>query len=152
MTRLFLSFLIGLALASCGQAQPNDMPPPQVPTGYLYRVTTAAPGQVVYVCGQRPFDANGSLVGPGNLGAQTRQVFENLKASLQTVDMTLRNVTQVTYSVKEVSTRVDSSKTQALNTISALYFATTPGLVDMKGVSLLGRDDVLIEIEVIAVK
>lgn len=152
MIKLILSVLIGVVLASCGQAQPNDMPPPQVPTGYLYKVTTGAPGQLIYVCGQRPFDANGDLVGPGNLGLQARQVFENLKNSLQTVDMTLHNVTQVTYSVKGASTRVDSSKIQALTTLATTYFVNMPNIVEMKGVSTLVRDDVLIEIEVIAVK
>ncbi len=152
MKKLLVSFLIGLVLASCGQAQPREMPQPQVPTGYLYKVTAAIPGKLVYVCGQRPFNTNGELVGPGNLGAQVRQVFDNLRIALQTVDMTLGNVTQVTYSVKETSGIVDSSRIQTLNTLSATYFAKVPGIVEMKGVPLIVRDDVLIEIEVIAVK
>lgn len=152
MKKLLVSFLIGLIMASCGQAQPREIPQPQVSAGYLYKVTAALPGQLVYVCGQRPFNANGELVGSGNLGAQARQVFDNLQTALQTVDMTLRNVTQVTYSVKETSGTVDSSKIQALNTLSATYFAKVPGIVEMKAVPLITRDDVLIEIEVIAVK
>lgn len=152
MTKLILSLLIGLVLVGCGKAQPSEMPQPQMPSGYLYEVSTAIPGQKVYVCGERPFNSKGELVGQGNLTLQTRQVFENITAALKTVDMTLRNVTQVKYSVKGTSDKVDSSSAQALNSLSATYFTTPPKITEMKGVSQIVRDDILIEVEVIAVK
>ncbi len=150
MIKLFLPFLIGLLLTSCGQAQPSETP--QVQRGYLYKVEAAVPGKEVYICGQRPFDVNGELVGAANLSLQTRQVFENLKASLETVNMNLLNVTQVTYFVKGTSTKVDTASVQTITAQSMNYFSRLPGIVDMKSVSQNVRDDVLIEIEVIAVK
>ncbi|WP_020600368.1 RidA family protein [Spirosoma panaciterrae] len=144
--------LIWLALASCSQAQTPVLP--KAPTGYLYKVEPGIPGKTVYVCGQRPFNEAGELVGPGDLTAQTRQVFENIKTSLATVNMTLQDITQITYSVKEStgSTQVSSANAQSVQAVQATYFAQPPKLVEQKGVGQTVRDDVLIEIEVIAVK
>lgn len=144
--------MLWLALASCSQAQPPT--PVKVPSGYLYKVDTGIPGQTVYVCGERPFNTNGDLVGAGDLGAQTRQIFENLKTSLATVDMSLADVSQIKYSVKDGTgtTLVSETDSQLLTTIQATYFTTTPKIVEMKSVTQTVRDDVLIEVEVIAVK
>ncbi|GAB4041476.1 RidA family protein [Spirosoma gilvum] len=148
----FRNVLIWLALASCSQAQTPALP--KVPMGYLYKVEPGIPGKIVYICGQRPFNDAGELVGPSNLTAQTRQVFENIKKSLATVDMTLKDITQITYSVKEATgtTQVSSVNAQSVKAVEASYFAQSPKLVEQKGVSQTVREDVLIEIEVIAVK
>jgi 2-iminobutanoate/2-iminopropanoate deaminase len=150
MIKLLLSLVIGLVLVSCGRAQPIE--PPHTPTGYLYKVEPGIPGKQVYVCNQRPFTVTGELVGPGNLRAQAQQVFENLKNSLQSVDMTLRNVTQVTYSIRGTSVTVDTTNARVLSNLSTAYFTQVPNIVEMKNVSQLAREDVLIEVEVIAVK
>lgn len=150
MIKLFFYVLCGLILTACAKAQPSDTP--QIPSGYLYKVTTAVLGKDVYICGQRPFNANGELVGVGDLTLQTKQVFENIKASLQTVNMTLRDVTQVTYMLKSASTRVDSTQARAVNMLAIGYFTQVPAIVEMKSVSQNVRDDVLIEIEVVAIK
>ncbi|GAB4016714.1 RidA family protein [Spirosoma sp. KCTC 42546] len=146
------NFLLWIVLASCSQAQPPT--PVKVPSGYLYKVDTGIPGQTVYVCGERPYNTNGDLVGSGDLGAQTRQIFENLKTSLATVNMSLTDVTQVKYSVKDGTgtTLVSDADSQLLKTIQATYFATAPKIVEMKSVTQTVREDVLIEVEVIAVK
>ncbi|WP_052731144.1 RidA family protein [Spirosoma radiotolerans] len=150
MIKLLFSLVIGLVLVSCGRAQPIE--PPHVPTGYLYKVEPGIPGKQVYVCNQRPFTVTGELVGPGNLRAQAQQVFENLKTSLQSVDMTLRNVTQVTYSIRGTSVTVDTTNARVLSNLGTAYFTQVPNIVEMKNVSQLAREDVLIEVEVIAVK
>lgn len=151
MNQLF-SLLIGFMLTSCSPAETTESPKFQ--TGYLYKVESAIPGKEVYICGQRPFNASGELVGPGNLSVQTKQVFDNLQESLRTVGMTLRNVTQVTYMVKgsPTTTSVDSSKAQAVNVQANSYFSIVPNIIEMKSVAQNVREDVLIEIEVIAVK
>lgn len=144
------TFLVGAFLASCGQAQPSDTP--QISSGYLYKIDTGISGKEVYICGQRPFNTQGELVGAGNLGLQTKQVFENLTTALKTVNMTLRNVTQVTYMIKNAASRVDSAQARVINTQAANHFTQAPGIVEMKNVAQSVRDDVLIEIEVTAVK
>ena len=150
MIKLLFSLLIALVLVSCGRAQPIE--PPHVPTGYLYKVEPGIPGKEVYICNQRPFTTTGELVGPGNLRVQAQQVFENLKTALQSVDMTLRNVTQITYSIRGSSTTVDTLSARALNTLATGYFTQMPAIIEMKNVSQLIREDVLIEVEVVAVK
>ena len=42
-------------------------------------------GRPVYIAGQVALDPTGALVGPGDIGAQARQVFDNLQAALQAV-------------------------------------------------------------------
>lgn len=149
----FRNFLIWVALASCSQAQTTP-PAPVVPSGYLYKVEPGIPGKIVYVCGERPFDVHGSLVGAGNLAAQTRQVFDNIKTALATVNMGLTDITQIKYSVKEASgvIQIPAAKVQVLNSVQADYFAQAPKIVETNAVTQIVRDDVLIEIEVIAIK
>ncbi|WP_332368206.1 RidA family protein [Spirosoma telluris] len=125
-----------------------------MPSGYLYKVDTGIPGQTVYVCGERPFNANGDLVGAGDLGAQTRQIFENVKTSLATVGMSLKDVTQIKYSVKDGTGTmlVSDLHSQQITSIAATYFAAPPKISEMKNVTQTVRDDVLIEVEVIAIQ
>ena len=150
--KYFRNFLICVVLASCSQAQ--TAPQPKVPSGYLYQIQPGIPGKTVYVCGERPFNANGDLVGAGNLNAQTRQVFENVKTALATVNMSLTDITQIKYSVKEESgvIQVPSAKAQVLQGVQADFFVQTPKIVETKAVAQTVREDVLIEIEVIAIK
>lgn len=153
MIHLFISFLVSLSLTACQEDQPIEAP--KVPTGYLYKVEPGVPGKEVYICGQRPFNTAGNLVGPGNLGLQARQVLDNINESLKTVNMSLRNVTQVTYLVKGSSTTataVEAVKAQSIKMLATNYFSVVPSIVEMKNVTQTVREDVLIEIEVIAVK
>lgn len=52
------------------------------PVGYSHiaRITS---GQLVYIAGQAPFDADGVVVGKGDLVAQFRRVIENLKRAVE---------------------------------------------------------------------
>ncbi len=145
-----LMFLAWVLLASCSQAQPTVVP--NSPTGYLYKVEPGIPGKQVYVCGERPFDGSGNVVAAGDLGGQTRQVLENIKTALATINMALTDVTQITYSIKGTSTKVSTDTTLLLTDIGAGYFTQPPALVDVKSIPKILRDDVLIEVEVIAIK
>ncbi len=46
--------------------------------GYTHVVDVPA-GRTIYVAGQVAFDEKGNLVGPGDVRAQTEQVFRNLR-------------------------------------------------------------------------
>ena len=54
------------------------------PAGYTHLVEVTA-GRLVYIAGQVALDSTGALVGPGDIRAQARQVFDNLQAALQAV-------------------------------------------------------------------
>lgn len=156
--KLFCYCLPVLLLIACGNARPADPIAPQPPSGYLYKVEPGIPGKTVYICGERPFDATGMLVSPGNLDGQTKQVFENIKKALKTVDMTMDNITQITYAVKTAKASglpvtVDLNTMQQLNSVAASYLpVAAPPIVESKATEQILRDDVLIEIEVVAVK
>lgn len=52
-------------------------------------------GRTVYISGQIALDASGNLVGKGDLRAQTRQVFENLKIALAAAGATFKDVIKI---------------------------------------------------------
>jgi enamine deaminase RidA (YjgF/YER057c/UK114 family) len=52
------------------------------PVGYAH-VAKITSGQIVYVAGQAPFDAHGSVIGKGDFVAQFRQVMRNLKLAVE---------------------------------------------------------------------
>ncbi|MBI4524019.1 MAG: RidA family protein [Deltaproteobacteria bacterium] len=52
------------------------------PVGYAH-VAKINSGNLVYVAGQAPFDANGAIVGKGDFVAQFRQVMRNLKLAVE---------------------------------------------------------------------
>jgi enamine deaminase RidA (YjgF/YER057c/UK114 family) len=55
------------------------------PFGYSHVVEVTA-GRPVYIAGQVALDPTGALVGPDDIRAQTRQVFDNLRAALERED------------------------------------------------------------------
>lgn len=147
---LYLSIAF-LLLASAAQAQTTPKPLP----GYTYKIETGAAGKQVYVSAQRPFNANGDLVGAGNLEVQTQQVFENLKTALGQVSMTLNDVTQITYHLKGIEGKVDALASQQVSNVGTLNFAqtVTPKITQVKSIPQIVQDNsILVEIEVVAVK
>jgi enamine deaminase RidA (YjgF/YER057c/UK114 family) len=52
------------------------------PLGYSH-VAKITSGKLIFVAGQAPFDASGSLVGKGNFVAQFSQVMRNLKLAIE---------------------------------------------------------------------
>ena len=121
---------------------PDTLPPP---FGYS-QVVDAPASRIVYLAGQVPMDRNGELVGAGDFEAQTRQVFENLTAGLEAAGVSWDDVVKLSYFV------VDISKAAAMRAIRDEYVNTEkPPASTLVEVSRLFRDDVLIEIEAVAV-
>jgi reactive intermediate/imine deaminase len=116
------------------------------PFGYSH-VVDAPAGRIVYVSGQVPLDAEGRLVGAGDFAAQVRQVFENLTFALEAADTAWSDVVKLNYFVRDVS------EVAALRAIRDEYVnVDQPPASTLVEVSRLFRDDVLVEIEAIAVK
>jgi|SRR5215207_4652548 len=121
---------------------PETMPPP---FGYS-QVVDAPASRIVYLAGQVPLDRNGELVGPGDVEAQTRQVFDNLTAGLQAAGVSWNEVVKLSYFV------VDIGKAPQMRAIRDEYINTeSPPASTLVEVSRLFREDVLIEIEAVAV-
>ena len=122
---------------------PDTLPPP---FGYS-QVVDAPASRVVYVSGQVPLDAAGELVGEGDFAAQVRQVFENLTAALAAADATWDDVVKLNYFVRDVG------EVASLRAIRDEYVnPERPPASTLVEVSRLFRDEVLVEIEAVAVK
>jgi len=121
---------------------PDTLP---APFGYTHVVDTPA-SRIVYVSGQVPLDTEGQLVGEGDFDAQVRQVFENLTAALAAADVAWSDVVKLNYFL------VDVSRVASVRAIRDEYVDTKhPPASTLVEVSGLFRDDVLIEIEAVAI-
>ena len=115
------------------------------PFGYSH-VVDAPAGRIVFVSGQVPLDAEGNLVGEGDFAAQVRQVFENLTAALAAADASWDDVVKLNYFVRDVG------EVAALRAIRDEYVNTErPPASTLVEVSSLFRDEVLVEIEAVAI-
>lgn len=121
---------------------PEGLPPP---AGYSH-VVDAPAGRIVYISGQVPLDADGELVGAGDLDAQVQQVFGNLSLALQAAGATWSDVVKLNYFVRDVS-RLDSVRA-IRNEFVDTERPPASTLVEVSG---LFRDDVLIEVDAVAI-
>ena len=72
---------------------PATAPRPLGAYSHAIRVTA---GSMLYVAGQVGVDANGNLVGPGDVAAQTRQVLHNIGSVLAGAGASFANVVEFT--------------------------------------------------------
>jgi 2-iminobutanoate/2-iminopropanoate deaminase len=124
--------------------------------GYLYPVETSVPNKKIYVCGQRPVDLQGQVVAKGNLNAQLTLVFANITKTLGTVGMTAANIRQISYRVIDSGQKTNGDNEQTINTLAGQFFGQNkvdlPALSEIKNVPLQVDKDVVIEVEVVAIK
>jgi enamine deaminase RidA (YjgF/YER057c/UK114 family) len=116
------------------------------PRNYAH-VTVVASGRQVHVSGQVATNAAGEVVGKGDLGAQTEQVYANLGHALGAAGATLADVFKiVTYVVN-----ITPDKVAQVRAARARFIGTGPfPSSTMVGVTGLVHPDLLIEIEAIA--
>jgi reactive intermediate/imine deaminase len=136
-----------LATLACNRARVVTRKNPaslSKPNGYTHVVETSG-GRTVYISGQVALDRTGALVGAGDLKAQTRQVFENLKAALADSGGTLDDVVKITIFM------TDLSQIQEFREIRNGYFPSVVPASTLVQVVRLARPEFLIEIEAVAV-
>jgi enamine deaminase RidA (YjgF/YER057c/UK114 family) len=66
------------------------------PLGLYSHVASATGSRTIFVAGQVALDPDGSLVGEGDIAAQTRQVYENLGLALESAGATWADVAKAT--------------------------------------------------------
>jgi enamine deaminase RidA (YjgF/YER057c/UK114 family) len=122
-----------------------NSPDLSAPPGYAH-VVIASGSRLITPAGAVPLDAEGKLVGPGDYLAQTRQIMSNLEMALEAGGATARNVVKTTvYVVSERPS--DLSAVWEVVQASAMSDAAST----LVGVSVLGYEGQLVEIEAIAV-
>ena len=144
-TKLKLVALLSLP-AFAGFAQ-SDPALTSVLTGYTYKVESAIPGKLVYISCQRPVNAAGEIVGKGDLTVQTQQVFANLKVALERVGSSLDDIQQVSYRIKDLP-----ANKAAFDKAAVSYLPKDPQIKEFKDIQTLIKEDMMLEIEVVAVK
>ena len=115
------------------------------PIGYTHVVEVTA-GRPVYIAGQVALDPSGAIVGPGDIRIQAWQVFDNLRAALQAVGAGFEQVVKLTYYL------VDATQLPVVREVRDQYINTQqPPASTAVEVRRLVRDDLLIEVEAVAV-
>ena len=99
----------------------------------------------MYTSGQVALDPEGNLVGKDDMGAQARQVFENIRAVLAEAGGSMDDVVKITSFITDMSQYADfaAARTEAFpNDIPASSTVATPELVN---------PDLLVEVEAVAI-
>jgi reactive intermediate/imine deaminase len=101
-------------------------------------------GQTIYVAGQLPYDGEGNLIGHGDIKAQTRRVFENIKKIVEAGGGTMDDVVKLTVFVTDVRYR------EAYGEVRTEFFGPNPPASTLVQISNLAVPGALIEIEAVA--
>ena len=102
-------------------------------------------GRLVYVSGQVAWDASGNIVGKGDMGAQARQVFRNLRQVLQAAGGDLGSLMKMTTYITRIEDR------PAVAEARGEVFAGEVPASTLIVVKSLFHPDFLVEIEGVAV-
>jgi len=122
---------------------PDGLPAPATYT----HVVVAAGSKMVFIAGQEPEDAQGNLVGPGDLASQARQVFANLGRALAAAGAHPGQVAKITiYVVHHRREYLPVIEQARLGLFGDHKPADT-----VVGVETLARPEYLIEVDAIAV-
>jgi enamine deaminase RidA (YjgF/YER057c/UK114 family) len=113
---------------------------------YAY-AAVAGPGQLVFTAGACPLDPDGRTVAVGDIAGQARQVMANLVTALRAAGAELTDVVKTTIYVA-------SSEQADLGTawrVVSGAFGSHDAPSTLLGVSCLGYDDQLVEVEAVAI-
>ena len=99
----------------------------------------------IHISGQIAIDTEGNLVGPGDVRAQTRQVFENLKAILEA------NGARFTDAVKIGTYLTTLDDLAGMREVRSEYLTANPPASTAVQVVALVVPEALIEIDLVAV-
>jgi 2-iminobutanoate/2-iminopropanoate deaminase len=129
------------------RATRSNPDPVAAPVGTYSQAVRVETGDAVWihVSGQIAIDLEGNLVGPGDLRAQTRQVFENLRAILEAHGATFADAVKIgTY----LTTLDDLA---GMREVRSEYLTSEPPASTAVQVVALVVPDALIEIDLVAV-
>jgi len=111
-------------------------------------VAVASGARTIYIAGQVAMDAEGKLVGAGDLGAQTEQVMRNLATALAAAGASFADVVKITTYVVDYKPEHRPIIAKAR---SPHFAGREPPASTLVGISALAAPGWLIEIEAVAV-
>lgn len=122
---------------------------PEVP--FFQQVAIASGSRLVFLAGQVAWDAEGALVGRGDLAAQVEQCYLNVAAAVAAAGGTVDDIAKLTTYVPgwtpDKMPLVQAGRARALERLGVELHA--PGT--LVGVAALYTPDLLVEIEAVAV-
>ena len=111
-------------------------------------VVTAKPGTVVWISGQVAQNAKGEVVGKGDLKAQLKQAWDNVRMALAGAGASFKDVVKITTYVVNYKPAMRGDLREAR--LRAMGPGEPPAST-LVGVQSLASEDFLVEIEVTAV-
>ncbi len=99
---------------------------------------------LLYISGMLPLDANGDLVGAGDVVRQAEQVLGNVGDVLRAAGATFDDVVRVGVDVRDMADR------ERINTVRHRYFGDSRPASTLVEVSALAHPGALVEIEAVA--
>jgi enamine deaminase RidA (YjgF/YER057c/UK114 family) len=149
MFPMLSSYLLILVLGAPKAPAVRFVNPPGLAKSPRYsHVAEVTRGRLVFVSGQVAQDAAGNPVGAGDMAAQTRQVFENLKVALAGSGATYKDVVQLTTFIVDIPKNIEPYREIRQEYLAGLAQPPTSTTV---GVAALVRPEYLLEVEAIAV-
>ncbi len=115
------------------------------PLGIYSQAVKAEGNRLLFISGMTARDKEGKVVGKGDIKLQTRQVLENIKAVLEEAGATFDHIVRVTVYI------TDMSLFKEIHQVRVEYFKKDYPASTMVQVSGLVSEDLLIEIDAIAV-
>lgn len=116
--------------------------------GTYTHVVLADGKKIVFISGQVALDASGQVVGKGDLRAQTRQVFENLKIALASAGATFADVVKMNTYIVNYKPEL---RPMFIEGREGFLPKENPPASTLVGVTALAREEFLIEVEAVAV-
>jgi enamine deaminase RidA (YjgF/YER057c/UK114 family) len=149
MFPLLSSYLLILVLGAPKTPTVRFVNPPGLAKSPRYsHVAEVTRGRLILISGQVANDANGNPVGVGDMKAQTRQVFENLKVALAASGAGYRDVIRLTSYIVDIPKNIEPYREIRQEYLAGLAQPPTSTTV---GVPALVRSEYLLEVEAIAV-
>jgi 2-iminobutanoate/2-iminopropanoate deaminase len=112
---------------------------------YSHVVTVTGPGKTIYIAGQLARDAEGNIVGPGDMRAQLEQTFKNLDACLKAAGATWADV------VKTNTFVTDYQAFSQCSDVRMRYFGVASPTSTTIQIGGLAQPEAMVEIEMIAI-
>lgn len=112
--------------------------------GYYSNCVRVSAGPLLFIAGQVALDANGHVVGKGDVRAQTVQVLENMRAILRANGADMSDVVSVTVYVTDINVL------DQITDIRMKYFPNNGPASAIVEISRLAIPELLIEISAVA--
>lgn len=117
------------------------------PGSYTHTVSVAGPAKLVYVSGQVSYAPDGSIVGKGDIRAQSEQVFKNVTGALKAAGAAWGDVVKLNAFMVDVSADAVAAYREVRSRfLKAGQFPAST----LVGVTRLVQEDLLLEVEVVA--